>query len=456
MAYLVYTDRRNLHASLESARVRLPRTVKGRYDLSRIHRGDLVFLVDYENGELFGPFFARSPRVRVEKNPRTGPFNGERPAARYLYESIDIDCSQSCAGGIPVNGLDLDERPFFLDPESSSLVVEALRYRNRPSDLVVLDLDLGPHRLKATVVESVLDTRGALSTRIFNRSARLDGPLLDSLEALRRRGDRLLHRNAERELVPLLEDLGSLVHKQLLEELLDGTRSERYTLHIRGGDQALGIPFEMAANRGFLFQRRVLAFRVQDEESSDRVHLRRVLIIADPGRRFPRAYEEGCMLYDLFGSAGLETDLLSRPLDRETVIRVMKEYDLVHFAGHAGGEPAGWDLGTDLLQTACLLPAAGPGERRPALVFSSCCGSTLPLGACLLRTGTVNAVASRWQHPDRDMSGFLKGFYGRLLVGQEIGYAFHRAQVACFPRNPLSGLFVLMGESRVVYEKRRS
>jgi hypothetical protein len=54
------------------------------------------------------------------------------------------------------------------------------------------------------------------------------------------------------------------------------------------------------------------------------------------------------------------------------------------------------------------------------------------------------------------MERFLREFYGRLLSGQEVGYAFHRSQTACFPADPLCGLFILMGESGVVYETAHS
>ncbi|MFW6181776.1 MAG: CHAT domain-containing protein [Spirochaetota bacterium] len=460
MAYLIYTDPKNLRASLQWGRVRLPRTEQGRYDLGRVRRGELLFLVDYENGELYGPFFCRSTRVRLEKNPRTGPFNGVVAGPRYLYQSIDIDCARSFPGSLPVNGLGLEQRPFCLDRESSRRIFESLSYRNRPPGLVVLDLQEEPGLLKATVVHSSLDPRGALSTSIHSREAPLDVPLLASIGELRRRGDRLLGMNAVQELVSVLEELGCLVHGQVLARLLDGIHDRRCSLHVRGVGRALDIPLELAHDRVFLFRKRVLSFGIPDGVPeggcAGRVRLGRALIVADPDRRFPRAYEEGEMLYGLFRKEGLEAHLVSRPLDRETLLRAARGCGLVHFAGHARGEPPAWDLGRELLQVSGLPRTAAGVGRVPPLVFSSCCGDTLPLGAGLLRAGAVNVIATRWRRPDRDMGDFISEFYGRLLSGQQIGYAFHRSQAACFPADPLCGLFLLMGESRVVYETAHS
>jgi hypothetical protein len=257
-----------------------------------------------------------------------------------------------------------------------------------------------------------------------------------------------------------MEKLGRLVHRKVLENLLAGTKGKLRALHINSNARALSIPLELAEDGDFLFQKNALAFCGRDDrqggKSVDQIKLRRVLIIADPTRRFPLAYEEGCALYELFESAGLEVDLLSRPLDRERANRIMRGYDVVHFAGHAGGDPAGWDMGSGTLQFVGEAAATVPREHFPALIFSSCCGNTIPLGLDFLRAGAVNVVASRWQHPDRNMHFFLREMYRRLLFGQEVGCAFHRAQVSCFRRNPLCALFLLMGESRVVYAKQHS
>ncbi len=71
--------------------------------------------------------------------------------------------------------------------------------------------------------------------------------------------------------------------------------------------------------------------------------------------------------------------------------------------------------------------------------------------------GAKNVIASRWQMPDSDMSGFVLSFYNLLLSGIEVGEVFRSALTRSYRRGEVAPLLLtLHGESRMIYEKQDS
>lgn len=503
MAYLIRTDRKNLALSLQTGLVRVPRAVRNRCDLSRVRKGDILFLVDPDELELFGPCYAGQEGPVLEKSPRSGPVNSSARGSHYLYDRITIDSSKAFSRGVVVSPSWLNGSDFLIEQSESDALISLLRHRNRSLCRAVLELSGDGNVLRATVVH------GGSRAGIFRNSVELDGALQSSILNLTKRGQAALIEARFDDALEVIGLLGGLVRESILGPLLSGTNEKPGSggsgsgeagseepgldLHVLCEKEAELFPFEISLDEVTPSEQHILCYRLPGRESESRALVKSVLIIADPERTHPAAFREGCSLFDFLSSQSIETRLVCRPVTGEMVERFFSEFDVVHFSGHAeepgsmsprylvpgsdspgnagasgqpiadaSGQPgiagdrespdrgcAWWNLGEGRFLSPKRLPI-----RVPRLLFSSACGSSLPLGWSLLRRGGCNAVTTRWRMPDSDLSPFLIEFYRELLQGCEIGCALWKAQRKYRGSLPQSALFVLMGDSRVTYEKQ--
>lgn len=131
----------------------------------------------------------------------------------------------------------------------------------------------------------------------------------------------------------------------------------------------------------------------------------------------------------------------------EFVRRHLKDFDVVHFAGHAdhdAGAPAegGWQLDGGKL-TAGEIAGLGGGRPMPILVFSNACqsGHTEPwtadsassvygLPSAFLIAGVRHYLGTQWEVVDGQSATFAAAFYAELVAGASIGAAVRRAREA--------------------------
>jgi hypothetical protein len=136
---------------------------------------------------------------------------------------------------------------------------------------------------------------------------------------------------------------------------------------------------------------------------------------------------------------------LLRAQDRESVLRALKDYDLVHFAGHADYDPldpggAGWHLGDGKL-TAEAIAGLGTARPMPALVFSNACqtgamgpwgpgrqGRVLGLAGAFLLAGSRHYVGTQWELVDGIGAQVAAHFYDALARGANVGAALRSAR----------------------------
>ncbi|KKM22889.1 hypothetical protein LCGC14_1620760 [marine sediment metagenome] len=91
MAYLIHTDENNLVKTLKTGLIRIPRSLIERFNIYQLRKGDIVFLYDFENMKIAGPFIKSSEDVNEEKNPKSGPFNGYgKTGSHYHYISTRV------------------------------------------------------------------------------------------------------------------------------------------------------------------------------------------------------------------------------------------------------------------------------------------------------------------------------------------------------------------------------
>lgn len=178
----------------------------------------------------------------------------------------------------------------------------------------------------------------------------------------------------------------------------------------------------------------------------------KVLILADPGGDLPEAYREGLEIKAFLDERrnSFEIDFQSAPVDRSFVQKSLRDYDIVHYAGHAvyradSPSESGWTLKDGTL-TAREITAMGGLQPLPALVFANACQSghseerkagdeicaphIFGLANAYLLTGVQHYVGTLWDVLDAPSREFAKRFYDFLARGESIGNAVRQARGA--------------------------
>jgi CHAT domain-containing protein len=173
----------------------------------------------------------------------------------------------------------------------------------------------------------------------------------------------------------------------------------------------------------------------------------RVLIVADPTGNLPAARQEGREVGSLLrDKCGMQVDEFSASgMNKMDFLLSLKDYDIVHFAGHASHQASSPD-------ESCLVFCDGEiqafeierfiGSRSPAVVFLNACWSAeelrnpdsyMPmmrgLGRTFLYAGVTAFVGYLIPVPDEPATHFAITFYEALAQGQTIGEALRRARI---------------------------
>jgi CHAT domain-containing protein len=181
----------------------------------------------------------------------------------------------------------------------------------------------------------------------------------------------------------------------------------------------------------------------------------RVLIVADPTGDLPAARREGHEVASLLrDKCKMRVDeFITSPMTKKDFLLSLKDYDLVHFAGHASHESSSPD-------ESCLVFSDGEiqafeiarflASRSPAVVFLNACWSAEELrnpdsyspmmrglGRTFLYAGVTAFLGYLVPVPDDSATRFAISFYETLAQGQTIGEASRQARIQC--RNPEVG-----------------
>jgi hypothetical protein len=177
----------------------------------------------------------------------------------------------------------------------------------------------------------------------------------------------------------------------------------------------------------------------------------RMLILCDPRGDLMGSYYEGVMLRDELDDARghLAIDMRSSEIGVEDAKRLVREYDILHYAGHAElhadrPDQSGWLLADGLLTPAAVIDLAG-GAAFPRLVFSNACRSgqlagplisgpeaelTFSIANAFLLSGVRHYVGTLWDVPDEPACHFSLSFYASLVAGRSLGSALQDARSA--------------------------
>ena len=223
-------------------------------------------------------------------------------------------------------------------------------------------------------------------------------------------------------------------------------------------DQLVHVPWELFYDgRQFLCQRfsmgRLVRTRQAVGERRTRVLARplKMLVLADPEGDLKGAYDEGTKIRDTMdlNKDLVNTTLRSGSITPDFIREKIRNFDLVHFAGHSDYDPqhvgeSGWRLTGGSLKGSDIRKMAGAGAM-PALIFSNACQSArteewglrksfqeeiFGLANVFLLSGVKHFVGTFWEILDEPSSRFAAEFYRYFMSGMTMGEAVREARHA--------------------------
>lgn len=258
------------------------------------------------------------------------------------------------------------------------------------------------------------------------------------------------------EILVSLKKSGQLLYDLLIpsqtKEKLAVTGANILTLRLE--DTLVHIPWELLYNGREFLCRRFAVGRIASTCQTPTARSTRAprppfnaLVIADPRGDLEAAYREGLEIKAFLDQRrdAFHVDFKSHPVDAAFVRKNLRDYDIVHYAGHADYHPqnpceSSWLLADGKLR-ANEVCAMGGLQPMPALVFSNACQSGLSdqwnvddgerifgLANAYLLAGVQHYIGTHWQVLDETSAYFARQFYRFLAQDVSIGEAIRRSR----------------------------
>jgi len=277
--------------------------------------------------------------------------------------------------------------------------------------------------------------------------------LVEILNKVNRRG------RMTREVMVKLREIGQALSDELftsdVKEKVRETRAEHLILNL--DDQLVHVPWELVHDgQQFLCQRfsmgRLVKTRQPIVGSRTRMLARplKMLILVDPQGDLKEAYNEGAQIYDYIDRHRdfISVSLRSENITPEFIKGRIRNFDLIHFAGHAdynqqNPRESGWQLTKGHLKAQEIIEM-GKTSTMPALIFANACQSArteewtlhenfqyeiFGLANAFLLSGVKHYVGTFWEILDEPSSRFALEFYTHVLSGTTIGEAVRLARM---------------------------
>ncbi|MBI5196386.1 MAG: CHAT domain-containing protein [Nitrospirae bacterium] len=261
------------------------------------------------------------------------------------------------------------------------------------------------------------------------------------------------------ELLVKLKEYGRLLFDELIPaEIKDKlVKTNEKNLMVSIDDKLVHIPWELLYDgMDFFCQRFSLGRSVSTRQTVSVVRRAisrplKMQILADPRGNLKASYEEGVGIKDEVGKLEEWLDVFLKTTDIKTdyVKAKIRNFDIVHYAGHAEHsaarpEESGWLLKDGKLSAEQILNMTGV-MPMPSLVFSNACqtGQTeewklredyvnriFGLANAFLLSGVQHYIGTFWEIPDEAGLHFAKCFYENLVKGVTIGEALRLSRYA--------------------------
>jgi class 3 adenylate cyclase len=286
------------------------------------------------------------------------------------------------------------------------------------------------------------------------------------------------------DLLVKLKDYGRLMFDELVpvaikEKLL---KTNEKNLMINIDDRLVSIPWELLYDgKEFLCQRFSIGRSVSTKQQVSVVAraLGRPLkmqLLADPAGDLKASYEEGVDIKNEIGTLEdwINVSLKSTDIRTDYVKAKIRNFDIVHYAGHAehnsqAPEKSGWMLRDGKLSAEEIISLTG-AMPMPSLVFSNACQSghtgewrikedyedrIFGLANAFLLSGVQHYIGTFWEIPDEAGSYFAVHFYKNIIKGGSIGEAVRLARMALINKYGEDTIvwasYMLYGDPTTVY-----
>lgn len=188
----------------------------------------------------------------------------------------------------------------------------------------------------------------------------------------------------------------------------------------------------------------------------------RMLILSNPTNDLNSAYQEGVYIKNQFDRkrSQISIDFKSTYIDTLYVKKNLRDYDIVHFAGHCEydvDEPknTGWVLSDGRFTTQDIL-MMGESLSLPTLVFSNACHSakvtsnlmdtdyqqkTYSLASAFLFSGVRHYIGAIRRIEDPISRAFAKEFYTQLIKGESIGECVRLSRLRLIREYGITNIF---------------
>jgi CHAT domain-containing protein/cytochrome c-type biogenesis protein CcmH/NrfG len=316
---------------------------------------------------------------------------------------------------------------------------------------------------------------GVSLDRINNRCQRI----IETLNAANRNG------RLTSALLATLKDTGQLFRDELfsvnIKQQLNVSRARHIILSL--DDHLVHIPWELLNDGDMFLSQRFAVGRVVRTRHPVAANRQRILrsplkflVLADPAGDLKSAYEEGIYLRDIAEHLKdkLQVTFRSGNVNPDFIRAKLRDFDLVHFAGHADYDShrpdlSGWRLGSERLTASQVIKMAGTGAM-PSLVFANACQSARSetpgirndllqqlygLANAFILSGVKHYLGTFWEIPDQSSQSFAAAFYQHLLAGNSVGRALQKARKTLIDAsgedNIVWASYLLYGDPTIAY-----
>ncbi|MFA5411236.1 MAG: CHAT domain-containing protein [Candidatus Omnitrophota bacterium] len=356
--------------------------------------------------------------------------------------------------------------------EPDTLVLEILRQENQLSMSVFAQkehISTVRHYSQRVVSFSEVDKLCREVTSILNKADRKISSDMDLTSSLKKSGqllwDNLLTRSAK-------DKLNTAVSKDLILSL---------------DEELINIPWELLYDgKDFLCLKFSLGRLVKTRGAIDPAQYRsagstlKMLVLANPTNDLRAAYLEGKYIKNQLErkTNKLKVDFKSTYIDALYVKKNLRDYDVVHFAGHSecdanNPEETGWILSDGKLTAGDIL-ALGEGAALPNLIFSNACRSAVArenlmkgdyqekaysLASAFLFSGVRHYIGAIKRINDEASMLFAREFYTRLVNGDSVGECLRLARLKLIKEYGNATLlwtsYLLYGDPNFMFFRRR-
>jgi class 3 adenylate cyclase/CHAT domain-containing protein len=328
-----------------------------------------------------------------------------------------------------------------------------------PLRVLNLEISLEKDRLKISAGET--SGREVSTVRHYeeipisrNRIGGLCTEVVETLNSVNRKG------RLTRDVLTKLREVGQLFRDELftpdVKEKIRETKADHLVLNL--DDQLVHIPWELIHDgHDFLCQRFNMGRLVRTRQPVLGTRVRslgrpfKMLVLVDPKGDLGGAYQEGTQIRDFMDKHKefVSVSFRSADITKDFIRQKIRNFDLIHFAGHAEYNPedpgeSGWRLTDGTLTAKDIMKMAGTAAM-PALVFSNACQSArteewrikerfqdeiFGLANAFILAGVKHYIGTFWEILDEPSSRFSLECYKKALSGMTVGEAVRQARLA--------------------------